>query len=385
MTFIINTSNLYVGGGLQVALSFLNELKHISPEHEYHVFLSPAVARQIDQNSFPDNFRFYLIEKSPASLKTRKSIVAKLDALESQIQPDIVFSVFGPSYWRPRAKHLLGFADGWVYNPDSVAYERLPLFKKIKMRLHTKYKAFYLKRDGDSFVIETEDAKQKLSQTITIPETTIHVIGNTYSSVFQDDSYLDRTHPSYLHLPAKRPDTFRLLYIAHNHANKNLAIINQILPLLEGVDVEFVLTLDQTSFQTLFGDSPYQNKIINMGSIPHTSCPSLYAQCDALFAPTLLETFSAAYPEAMKMEKPILTSNYSFATDVCGDAALYFDPLDPRDCTQKILTLFNDATLRNELIIKGTARVQTFETAKSRAQKYVALCENLTQKKENNV
>lgn len=371
MTLLINTSNLYVGGGLQVALSFLNELKQITREHHYHVFLSHAVDQQIDQSSFPNNFHFYLIDKSPAPLKTRKNILAIMDSLEAEIKPDIVFSVFGPAYWRPHSHHLVGFADGWVYNPDSVAYERLPLFKKIKMRLHTKYKAFYLKRDSDSFVIETEDAKQKLSKTINVPETAIHVIGNTYSSVFQNDSYLDQTHPSYLHLPAKRPDTFRLLYIAHNHPAKNLTIINQILPLLEGVDVEVVLTLDQASFQTLFGDSHYQNKIINMGSIPHTSCPSLYAQCDALFAPTLLETFSAAYPEAMQMEKPILTSNYSFATDVCGDAALYFDPLDPKDTAEKIKKLIEDKALQLELVEKGKKRVKKFETARSRAEKYL--------------
>jgi glycosyltransferase involved in cell wall biosynthesis len=307
-----------------------------------------------------------------------------MNGLEAEIKPDIVFSVFGPAYWRPRSHHLVGFADGWVYNPDSVAYDRLPLFKKIKMKLHTKYKAFYLKRDSDSFVIETEDAKQKLSTTINIPESTIHVIGNTYSSVFQNDSYLDQTHLSYLYLPAKRFDTFRFLYIAHNHANKNLTIINQILPLLEGVEIEFVLTLDQVSFQALFGDAHYQNKIINMGSIPHISCPSLYAQCDALFAPTLLETFSAAYPEAMKMEKPILTSSYSFATDVCGDAALYFDPLDPKDIAEKIKKLVDDKTLQNNLVEKGKKRVKEFETARSRAEKYITLCENLV-KKDNNV
>ena len=50
-----------------------------------------------------------------------------------------------------------------------------------------------------------------------------------------------------------------------------------------------------------------------------------------IFLPTLLKVFIAAYPEAMKIEKPIMTSNYSFATDVCQDSALYFDPLDSKD------------------------------------------------------
>ena len=382
MKILINTSNLYVGGGLQVALSFLNELKQMHTEHEYHMFLSQAVAKQVDQSSFPGNFTFYLIEKSPASLKTRKKIVAQLDSLEEQIQPDIVFTVFGPGYWKPKSKHLMGFADGWVYNPDSVAYDRLPFLKRIKMRLHGKYKSYYLQRDAGYYVLETEDAKNKLAKTVGLNQDDIFVVGNTYSEIFNDKNLISEDNTHYIKLPAKQNGEFRLVYIAHNHINKNLQIINKILPFLEGLNIKFVLTLDEESFQNLF---PHPTeKVINLGPIPQKSCPSVYEQSDALFAPTLLETFSAAYPEAMKMEKPILTSNYSFATDVCQDAAMYFDPLDPQDIAEKIKQLVNNKALQDALVEKGTKRVKEFETARSRAEKYVALCENLVEK-ENNV
>ncbi len=88
MKFLINTSNLYVGGSAHVALSFINELKQINKEYEC-----------LGQKSYPGNFLFYLIEKLSASSKTRKTIVAKLDGLEKQIEPNIVFTIFGPSYW----------------------------------------------------------------------------------------------------------------------------------------------------------------------------------------------------------------------------------------------------------------------------------------------
>ena len=165
MKILINTSNLYVGGGVHVALSFINELKQINKPHEYYIFLSQVTNKHLDQKSFSDNFYFYLIEKSLASLKTRSEIVATMDNLEVQIKPDVVFSIFGPSYWRPKAKHLLGVADGWVYNPESVAYDQLSFLKRIKMRLHVQYKIYYLKRDSDYYVLETGDAKKKLAKT----------------------------------------------------------------------------------------------------------------------------------------------------------------------------------------------------------------------------
>ena len=375
MRILLNTSNLYVGGGLQVALSFINELKELNTNHEYHIFLSLAVDKQIDQKEFTGNFYFYLIEKSPASLKTRKTIVAKLNSLEEYIKPDIVFSVFGPSYWKPKAKHLLGFADGWAYNPESVAYNRLPLLKRIKMRLHVKYKSYYLKRDADYYVLETLDAKNKFSKVIDIDKSKAFVVGNTYSSIFDEDECIQSNYEYFINLPKKQDNEFRLIYITHNHPNKNLTSINKILPLLDGFNINFFLTLDDVSYRTLF---PVLTKnVINLGPIPQKSCPSVYKQCDALFAPTLLETFSAAYPEAMKMGKPILTSNYSFAKDVCQDAALYFDPLDPKDMIKKIKMLVRDKALLNKLAEKGRKRVKKFESARTRAEKYIAICENL--------
>ena len=375
MRILLNTSNLYVGGGLQVALSFINELKELNTNHEYHIFLSLAVDKQIDQKEFTGNFYFYLIEKSPASLKTRKTIVAKLNSLEEHIKPDIVFSVFGPSYWKPKAKHLLGFADGWFYNPESVAYNRLPLLKRIKMRLHVKYKSYYLKRDADYYVLETLDAKNKFSKVIDIDKSKAFVVGNTYSSIFDEDECIQSNYEYFINLPKKQDNEFRLIYITHNHPNKNLTSINKILPLLDGFNINFFLTLDDVSYRTLF--PVLAKNVINLGPIPQKSCPSVYKQCDALFAPTLLETFSAAYPEAMKMGKPILTSNYSFAKDVCQDAALYFDPLDPKDMIKKIKMLVRDKALLNKLAEKGRKRVKKFESARTRAEKYIAICENL--------
>ena len=86
MKIIINTSNLSVGGGLQVALSFINELRCMEFENDYYIFLSKSVHRQINQNLFPSNFKFYLIENSPSSLLYRSKVVKFLNKLEFQIK-----------------------------------------------------------------------------------------------------------------------------------------------------------------------------------------------------------------------------------------------------------------------------------------------------------
>lgn len=370
MKIIINTSNLYVGGAVQVALSFIYELKKYN--NEYHILLSPAILNQIKQETFGNNFTFYLIEYSAASLKTRLQIVSKLNELEKKINPQIVFSVFGPSYWRPKSKHLLGFADGWVYNPKTVAYKKLSFFKKYKMKLHVEYKKYYLLRDVDYFILETNDAKNKFTKVLGIDEKKVFTVGNTHSSIFDNQELLDENNEFYIKLPAKNENIFRFLYIAHNHPSKNIGIINEILKEYDGNNIEFILTLDSNSLKKIFPILPKQ--VINLGPVPLNSCPSLYAQCDAIFAPTLLETFTAVYPEAMKMKKPILTSNLSFATDICNSAALYFNPLDVNDIIKTIKLIINDKKLQNTLVEEGLKQLEFFETSESRAKKYLDIC-----------
>lgn len=65
------------------------------------------------------------------------------------------------------------------------------------------------------------------------------------------------------------------------------------------------------------------------------------------------------------------------AKDVCSDAALYFDPLEPGDMVEKIKKIINNKILKQKLVEKGKKRVKRFETAHSRAEKYIMLCENV--------
>lgn len=376
MRLVINVSNLCVGGGVQVALSFIHELKSLCRVNEYHVLLSESIDRQIDSDVFPPNFIFHLIKFSPASLRYRWLTVSQLDKLERKIKPDVVFTIFGPSYWKPAAIHLMGVANGWLYNPESVAYKVLPVRERIRVMVLSAYRTFFIKRDASDFVVETNDARKKIVKFMGVNEKSISVVGNTYSAAFDYFKKSDGSCRDYYRLPKENRNAYRMILISHNYPQKNIKIIRDVVPYLSGYDIEFVLTIDSNSYYKYFNDM--RNKVINIGPVKHASCPSLYWQSDALFFPTLLETFSAAYPEAMKMEIPIITSDYSFARDVCGDAALYFDPLDPKDIADKIKLIIDDESIGENLVEKGKLRLAGFETSQSRAEKYLTLCESLS-------
>jgi glycosyltransferase involved in cell wall biosynthesis len=298
----------------------------------------------------------------------------KLYALENQINPDLVFSIFGPTYWRPKSKHLMGFALPWITNPNTVAFSRMSYIKRFKKKLEGIYKRYYLKRDADYYVVQTDATKKGLGKEVDIPLKKIFVVGNTFDSSYQ--MIKNKT----VELLPRIENEFRLITITHYYPHKNLEIIKAVLPYLEHENENYIfyITIDQDKYDKLF--KGYEKSIKNLGPLPVDACPYVYKQCDALFHPTLLECFSASYPEAMKMQLPILTSNYSFAKDVCQDTALYFDPLDPKDIAEKIIKLSTDNELQRDLVKKGIERLKDFETAESRARKYLEICETIARK-----
>ncbi|MHA7108842.1 glycosyltransferase [Sunxiuqinia elliptica] len=370
MKLLINTSNLKKGGALQVAYSFLTEIKG-NTEHVFHVVLSSALSEQINTQEFPENFTFYPYSIKPGIINAIIGKDAYLDSLEKKIEPDCVFSIFSPTYWTPKALHIAGFAAGWTINPNSIAFNELKLVDRLKKKLQNYLKLKLSITQTDIFIGETEVVKERLNKYGKFPINKIHVVGNTFGSHFNKAINVDD-----FRLPKKgESDEFRFVTISANYPHKNLKILKSIIPILrtKKINIKFILTLPNQEFNQNFSD--LDDYIINLGPVPVNVCPSIYAQCDALFLPTLLESFTASYPEAMIMQKPILTSDLDFARDICKDAAEYFEPLNPQDIVQKIEDLINDSKRYNELIKLGLNRVKDFPTAKKRAKKYIEICE----------
>tara|TARA_R110002051_G_scaffold31371_2_gene71524 strand:+ start:6769 stop:7896 length:1128 start_codon:yes stop_codon:yes gene_type:complete len=375
MNIIINTSTIVIGGGVQVSKSFLEELKVINNDNTYHVFLSPKLKDEIKVIIFPDNFKFYKIPISPSALSTRKNVVKQLNELEDIIQPDIVFTIFGPSYWKPKTMHLCGYADGWCYTPDSIAFKKLTLIERLRTKLLVLYKNYFIRKTSSFLVVETELAKKNISKYLNYPTSKIFVVGNTCSNIYNEYKKKPKLN---------RNKEFKLLTLSSYYKHKNLGIINNVADILNNqfkLNVTFYLTIKHEEYLKNFREN---KNIVNLGPQLIEDCPKLYDNVDAMFLPTLLETFSASYPEAMKMERPILTSELDFAHDICGEAALYFNPLDSFDIANKIKTIITDPILYQDLVDKGKNRLKNFETSESRAKKYLICCEKIIESNREN-
>ncbi|WP_125717071.1 glycosyltransferase [Pseudoalteromonas rubra] len=362
MNILINASNLKVGGAIQVATSVINQIP--DDGNIYSVLLSPAFSGinfktrsnvKVFHVNYPGRFNLF-------------GTVPELDDIVERTGSTVVFTVFGPSYWKPKVKHICGFAQGYYI------YKHLPFFKnqgflfKIKLALLSAYHMFLLKNQVDEYFVETSDVQLKLAQLLRIDKSKVHVASNTYSSFFEEYGKGKRKSQ-------KEQGVFRLLTVAFPYPHKNILIYKEVVDLLLGFsDAKFVfyITVPDDYYKENFDG--YEDYIVNCGKIDNSQCPELYDNSDFMILPSLVECFSASYPEAMFMEKPILTSDYSFARSICQDAAVYFDPLNARDIADKIIELALDKEKQLNLISNGLNRLSDFDSPQSRFNKYINEC-----------
>lgn len=69
--------------------------------------------------------------------------------------------------------------------------------------------------------------------------------------------------------------------------------------------------------------------------------------------------------QAMRSGIPILASNAGYMSEICGDAALYFDHNDHKKIADKMMLVHKDESLRQQLIEKGREQVKKYSWGNS--------------------
>lgn len=365
MKIIINTAHQRFGGAIQVALSFIHECRYF-PEHEYYVWVGPGVRKSLKEEDFPANFYFTHFDFGKINLQKTFTINRTLRHQEKEVEPDVIIATSGPSYFHSQAPQIIGFNLSLYIYPESPYVQQWSGYRKLRMVLKKKAHFYFFNRDATAYVVQTDDVNQRVRKALQTDQ--VYTVTNTSSGYYDDPA----AYPP--KLPPKESGTFRFLTISAYYAHKNLELIPAVLKELEKEDidnVEFVLTLKAADYEQHIGPHP---RIHNVGPVKPEEAPSLYRECDGMFLPTLAECFSASYPEAMKMEKPIVTTDLGFARSICGEAALFFEPMNAKTAVNQIKQLITNPALQKSLVVQGQKELKKFDTPQSRAEKYLQLC-----------
>lgn len=347
MKIMIDACITSKGGGLQVALAFIENIA-IDPFFEVICVVNPEIDKQLSILT-KESVEYYYVESIEPIYK-KFSQGKRIAEIENEHNPDIVFVVFGPAYWKPKAKTIQGFALGKMLYEKELnvdTYEKSLNFIKKKI----------FQRSQSYLLVETELVKEKLAANFDYSLDKIYVIGNSYSPNFKKNILDNRTQV----FPIK--DKFRVLVPGSYYPHKNLEKI--ILALAEikknpvfqhNLEIVFTIpkeSIDWINLSMLAENNAVRELISTTGFVENSKFAELYLASNAVICASLVESSTAVFPEAFLAERPLLVSDRPFATELCENAALYFNPLDEKSIAKAILQIVVDANLRDVLVQNG--------------------------------
>lgn len=144
-----------------------------------------------------------------------------------------------------------------------------------------------------------------------------------------------------------------LLYPARTWPHKNHRLLLEAFALLRRDRPELRLVLTGGGTEALTGPPGVEAR----GAVPHAELVGLYRRAACLVFPSLYEGFGAPPLEAMACGTPVAASNAGSLPEVCGDAAVLFEPDDPRAIAAGVEAALTRA---DELAQRGLERTAAF-------------------------
>lgn len=370
MNILINASDLKAGGGIQVADSVCCELNKF-PQHHFVAVLSSYMQKTAER--IADYANVDVVGYDYPKYNLRLLLTGRdefLDKLVDERGVESVVSIFGPNLWVPRCPHISGFARPHLVIPESPFFTRMGRVERIKERFSNEVLKYFFKRSSKYFYTENPYITERLKNLL--PSTTVYTITNNYNQVFElQEKWIKKELPKY--------DGATFLCITAPYSHKNLEIAIDVAKYLKeekpDFKFRFVYTIKEEDFVEIPED--LSDCFLLIGKVDITECPSLYKQCTVAFQPSLLECFTATYPEAMIMCKPIVTTDMEFAQGLCGDAACYYEAVNPVAAAEALYKVVNDKEYSEKLIEAGKERLKLFDTYSERARKIIEIAEQI--------
>jgi glycosyltransferase involved in cell wall biosynthesis len=145
------------------------------------------------------------------------------------------------------------------------------------------------------------------------------------------------------------PAHLRLLYVGNSSPYKNLGCLLAALPEIRRRVTGATLFLTCPSDHSLCKTAG----VVGLGYLGGSALRGAYQLATVFVTPSLVESGNLALVEAMTMGTPIAAADRPYARDLCGDAAVYFDPHRPAELAAAISDLIEDEAKRQRLSRRG--------------------------------
>ena len=344
------------GGVFQYTLSIMEAMKKITKSSNKYEMV------QIRYESFPKILdKEYIIknQKTPIGLKIRRLIHAftgiKIGSLAPNIDVDFIIS--------PTITLLpYHMKKPYIVTIHDFQHKYYPEFFTIKEKISREI-IYRTGKKAKLVICESYYVKQDIIKFLNIDENKIKVLPSPPPSHFQ---IMEIKNENLLAIRKKYdlPEGY-IFYPAQFWYHKNhINLLRALRYIKDKYNLEIPLILvgsKKNNFEKVMNE--IQNlglgqQVKYLGYVPDKDMPYLYKLATALVMPTLFESVSLPIWEAFYLGCPVVSSNVCALPEQVADAGLIFDPYNIEDIAEKILIIWTNENLRNELINKGFERVK---------------------------
>ncbi len=183
-----------------------------------------------------------------------------------------------------------------------------------------------------------------------------------------DRRFLFQPEPAEIDAVRKKcdlPSSF-LLFVGAQEPRKNIVRLIEALNIvhLRGIRIPLVLVgpegRSSKEIALCAGALGLEPWVRRTGYLRESDLPCVYRLASALVFPSLGEGFGFPLVEAMASGLPVAASRSSVMPEICGDAAVYFEPENAADMAEKMIAVLENRSLREKLISRGLKRAQDF-------------------------
>jgi glycosyltransferase involved in cell wall biosynthesis len=251
-----------------------------------------------------------------------------------------------------------------TYYGRNLSINNTPMIVTVFDLIHEIYsETFYKKLDS---INKKKKILENSRHIICISKNTQRDLIKYYNIKYEKTSvvYLGKHENSFLlnNINISRPF---FLYVGNRHRYKNFKILLEAYShsknLMKNCDL---ICFGGELFSNEEKNFIQKNKILE-NNIKHLSGSDellieLYQKAVALIYPSLYEGFGLPLVDAMHQGCPLVISDTSCFPEICGEAALYFNPLSVDELKNKMDQITFDNKIKNDLIAKGKKRANFF-------------------------
>lgn len=362
---LFNASTSVVGGGMKNSALFIAQsIEMKSEEIEWSYAISAPLKELLEESKvfLPEN-RVYIFSKTPSRFQISRS---RLKLLAQDKNFDLVYTMAGPAYVSFHQPHVMGISNAYITHAgyESIAI-RIGLKSKVKKIFNSMYLMYHARR-ADYFFFQTEYSRQSFLNRFLLNPTNSFVVPNAFDQ--EMSAHIKQRSCD------KISDRIKVFCPASAYPHKLIQIIPELsyrISKLYSGKVDFVITIPKNEpiWKKIkidiikFGQ---EEAVHNVGRYTYSDSINLLKESDIVFVPSILETFSASYLEAMASKRILIAADRKHARDICGDSAYYVDPSNVLRTAERFVEILNRQELWASKIENGTRQLKKYPSQKDR-------------------